>query len=310
MVHHLIRYISLIGIIFISACSGKTRQTPSGMKFKVIRQGEGRQPQVGEVVIFDYLLKDSRDSVWASSSGTFPGAIIIDDSSRINEENGLIQMMRMLSKGDSVVVNMSANEFYSKMSRGVRPSYIDPALRISYRFRINDIMNSLEYTQYEQKLMEEFYKRQTSKETGSIDSYLAKKNIKPDTTQNGIRYVMIRQGSGPLAQSGQTVIVNYKGYFMNGQYFDTNLESFAKEAGIFFEEREYKPMRVTIDKTNVIPGWHEALKYLNKGALATFYIPSAWAYGASGMGNTIKPNTILVFDIELLEIVEETKGKN
>ena len=63
----------------------------------------------------------------------------------------------------------------------------------------------------------------------------------------------------------------------------------------------YKPMDVVIDRSNVIPGWHLALKQLNEGAKGTFYIPSSLAYGKQG-GGPIGENSILVFDIEMVDI--------
>ena len=58
----------------------------------------------------------------------------------------------------------------------------------------------------------------------------------------------------------------------------------------------------------VIPGWTDGLKLLNKGAKAKFYIPSSLAYGAQGAGQDIKPNEILVFDIEVVDILNRTQA--
>lgn len=305
------RYVVLFpALIFLAGCSGRdVKKTPNGMKFKIVRHGDGKLARVGEVMVFDYMLSDSKDSVWVSTFDTYPSAFIIDDSSMIPQENGIVQMLRMLSKGDSVVVTMSVNDFYSKLSRGSRPKFIDPSLRMMYRFRINEIMTNREYTDYQREVMNIFYRRQTAKDKRAIDAFLASRNIKADTTEHGIRYVITQQGTGPNAQNNQTVLVNYVGYFLNGQYFDTNMESFAHEAGLYDPLRTYQPMEVKIGHSNVITGWHEALKYLNKGAKGTFYIPSQLAYGASGMGQTIKPNTVLVFDIELLDFKEEKSAK-
>ncbi len=303
------KYVPALVLGLLAACSGNVKKTPSGMKFKVVKQGDGKLARVGEVLVFDYMLSDSKDSVWTSTFDTYPSAYIIDDSSKIPNENGIVQMLRMLSKGDSVVVTMSANEFYSQLSRGTRPKFIDPGLRMIYRFRVNDIMTNREYTDYQRDIMKVFYRRQGAKDKRAIDAFLSSRNIKADTTGLGIRYVITQQGTGPNARPNQTVTVNYIGYFLNGQYFDTNIESFAHEAGLYNPMRTYAPMEVTIGQSNVIAGWHEALQYLNKGAKGTFYIPSPLAYGASGMGEVIKPNTVLVFEIELLDFKEDKSKK-
>jgi FKBP-type peptidyl-prolyl cis-trans isomerase FkpA len=298
----------ILSLIILAGCSDNTRKTPSGMRFKIIRQGDGKLARVGEVIVFDYLLKDSRDSVWVSTYDTYPSAYIINDSSMIPQEGGIVQMLRMLSKGDSVVVNMSVNEFY-RQATNERPRVIDPSLRMIYAFRVLDIMTNREYTEYQRNVMRVFNQRQMAKDKSAIDAFLASRNIRADTTENGIRYVITKPGEGPLAQSGQTVRVNYIGYLLNGQYFDTNLSEYAHQAGLFDPMRTYEPMEVTIDQSNVIAGWHEALKKLNKGAKGTFYIPSLLAYGGTGMGETIKPYSVLVFDIELVDFKEEKKAK-
>jgi ABC-type transport system substrate-binding protein len=60
--------------------------------------------------------------------------------------------------------------------------------------------------------------------------------------------------------------------------------------------------------SGVIKGWTDGMTLLNKGAKAKFYIPSSLAYGAQGAGADIGPNEILVFDIEVLDILNQTQA--
>src|SRR3989337_3680675 len=91
----------LIGLtLMISlACTKKIeKETPNGMKFTVVKSGDGVLPKKDEVLVFDYLLKDSKDSVWNNTrEGGMPAAYLIQDSSTLSKENGMIQMFRMLS---------------------------------------------------------------------------------------------------------------------------------------------------------------------------------------------------------------------
>jgi hypothetical protein len=69
---------------------------------------------------------------------------------------------------------------------------------------------------------------------------------------------------------------------------------------------------MTNDKTlgsPVITGWMEGLKLLNKGAKAKFYIPSPLAYGSRGAGSNIPPNSILIFDIEIVNVLSKQAAK-
>jgi len=67
----------------------------------------------------------------------------------------------------------------------------------------------------------------------------------------------------------------------------------------------YKPLHIEVGAGRVIAGWFEGLQLLNKGAKATFIIPSSLAYGEKGL-NIIPPYTPLVFEIEVIDVV---KGK-
>ncbi|MEQ9007037.1 MAG: FKBP-type peptidyl-prolyl cis-trans isomerase, partial [Ekhidna sp.] len=94
------------------------------------------------------------------------------------------------------------------------------------------------------------------------------------------------------------------GKVISGEYFDTSIESVAKEQEIFREGRDYAPFSFSLGQGRVIKGWDEGIALLNEGAKATLYIPSPLGYGNRGSGPIIEPNSILIFDVELVEIVE------
>jgi FKBP-type peptidyl-prolyl cis-trans isomerase len=290
-------------VALLSGCTETVKETPSGLKYRVIKKGDGVLPKVGEILVFDYVLTDSKDSVWTSTiENGFPSAYMVNDSSAIPEENGIIQMLRMVSKGDSVVVSISISEFFKKLSKRPIPENLDSTLMMRYQFRINEIMANEKFMAYEQEIMNNFLTKQLKKDTRKIDAYLSEKGIKADTLPSGVRYVITTPGTGETAKSGQTVTVNYTGYLLSGEYFDSSIQSVAEEKNLFDPSREYGPYPVTIDRSNVIQGWHDALKTLNKGARGTFYIPSTLAYGPQQRSAVIKPNSILVFELEAVDI--------
>lgn len=296
----------LFGLLLLVcvACNKSEKETPSGLKFKVVKTGDGILPKKDQVIIFNYLFKDSKDSVWTDTfTGDFPPAMMIADSTAIPTENGLVQMMRMVSKGDSVFMEIPLKDFFRDMMKSPVPPGTDSTLTLSYRFKILDIMGYDQYMAYQNEFMQKRSAEQLQKDIATIDAYLAEKNITAEKTESGIRYVITKAGKGENGQPGQISKVNYSGYLLDGQLFDSSVKSIAEQKGIYNPQREpYAPYDVTIDQSQVIKGWHEALKLMSKGSQGTFYIPSTLAYGPQQRSEIIKPNSILVFDMEVVEL--------
>ena len=99
-------------------------------------------------------------------------------------------------------------------------------------------------------------------------------------------------GTGQEAKSGDTVSVHYTGTFLDGRVFDSSIER-----GVPFE--------FTIGISNVIQGWHIGFAGMKVGGERRLMIPPQLAYGEEGSSTgTIPPNTPLIFDVELLDIIE------
>lgn len=295
----------LFGLLLLLcvACSKSEKETPSGLKFEVVKAGDGILPKKDEVVAFNYILKDSKDSVWTDTfKEIYPAAIMIADSTAIASENGLVQMLRMVSKGDSIILNISIKDFFKDMLKRSVPPELDSTLMFSYQVKVNDIMTRDQFMAFQNELMEKSIAEQLQKDTVTIDAYLSEKGIVAEKSESGLRYVITKAGTGENGKTGQTAKVNYSGYLLNGEYFDSNIKAIAQEKGIYNPGREpYAPYEVIIDQTSVIKGWHDALKLLKKGSQATLYIPSTLAYGPRAKG-PIRENSILVFDMEIVDL--------
>ena len=103
-----------------------------------------------------------------------------------------------------------------------------------------------------------------------------------DTTASGLQYTIIAEGAGEKITPNDTVWVNYKGSLIDGTVFDQN------------ENTEFVANRV-------IRGWTEGLGLLGEGGKAVFYIPAELGYGDRG-NQAIQPNSVLVFDVEVLKV--------
>lgn len=291
-------------LVIGAACSSSEKETPNGFKYTVVTKGDGTLAKPGQLLLVDFTFKDSKDSVWNDTyKAGMPAPVMINDSTQMATEIGIMQMFRQLSPGDSVTCSMPIKKFFADMAGGPVPPAVDSTLTMTYYFKVKEIMEVSQYQEAQAKMAEEKSAKQLETDMAIIDKYLAEKGITAEKTEAGLRYVITQPGKGENAKSGQATVVNYTGYTLEGNYFDTSVKSIAQEKGVYNPGREpYTPFDVTIDQSQVIRGWHDALKVMNKGAKATFYIPSTLAYGPRKVSPEIGENQVLVFDIEMLEI--------
>ncbi|MBD2356584.1 FKBP-type peptidyl-prolyl cis-trans isomerase [Tolypothrix sp. FACHB-123] len=109
------------------------------------------------------------------------------------------------------------------------------------------------------------------------------------TTDSGLQYVEIEEGTGAIPKAGQTVVVHYTGTLTNGKKFDSSVD-------------RGQPFSFKLGVGQVIKGWDEGLSTMKVGGKRKLTIPPELGYGARGAGGVIPPNATLVFDVELLDI--------
>jgi len=114
-------------------------------------------------------------------------------------------------------------------------------------------------------------------------------------TFTGLRYIILKPGDaeGPTPASGMKVSVVYKGMLLNGKVFDENTAE--------------HPLKVRIDRGELIEGWDEALQKMHRGEKWLLIVPPELAYGARGRPPDIKRYATLVFEMELLDFGRDLK---
>ena len=147
---------------------------------------------------------------------------------------------------------------------------------------------------FQKKQQEEMAKRQEeakiNKEEG--DKFLADNKTKEGvvTTESGLQYIVLKEGSGEKPVTTSRVKVHYHGTLIDGTVFDSSVD---------------KGQPTEFGVTQVIKGWTEGLQLMSVGSKYKFFIPSDLAYGSNPRpGGAIKANSTLIFDVELLEIVK------
>jgi FKBP-type peptidyl-prolyl cis-trans isomerase FklB len=146
-------------------------------------------------------------------------------------------------------------------------------------------------TEFQQKMMAQQQAKMQAvgeKNKKEADEFLAANKTKQGvvTTASGLQYQILQEGTGANPKPTDQVTVHYKGTLLDGKVFDSSYE-------------RNEPATFTVGQ--VIPGWVEALQLMKVGSKAKLFIPPALAYGESGAGQDIGPNSLLVFEVELLK---------
>lgn len=108
------------------------------------------------------------------------------------------------------------------------------------------------------------------------------------TTDSGLQYRIIREGKGPKPKATDKVQIHYRGQLIDGTEFDSSYS---------------RNTPATFSLNQVIPGFGEGLQLIAVGGKAELFIPAELAYKDQGVGNVIPPNSTLVFEVELLQII-------
>lgn len=108
------------------------------------------------------------------------------------------------------------------------------------------------------------------------------------TTKSGLQYQVLQEGKGKAPTARSSVKVHYEGRLLDGTVFDSSI---ARNQPVVFQS------------TQVISGWTEGLQLMKPGAKYRFFIPPELGYGQIGSGDVIEPNSTLIFEIELLEVM-------
>ena len=185
--------------------------------------------------------------------------------------------------GDDLPLDVDA------FSAGVRDALEGNELKMSEE----DIMATLQsYQQKQLAARQEEAEAEGQKNLEEAKAFFAENAEKEgvQTTESGLQYIVVEAGDGDKPSADDTVEVHYKGTLLDGTEFDSSYK---------------RGETVSFPVSGVIPGWTEALQLMSEGAKWKLFIPSDLAYGAGGAGQMIGPNAALVFEVELIDVVDQ-----
>jgi FKBP-type peptidyl-prolyl cis-trans isomerase len=153
------------------------------------------------------------------------------------------------------------------------------------------LMNDSEFMVAMQELMVEVQRVRNAKSLEAQNAFFEKNKGEDDviSTASGLQYVILTEGSGQTAKEGDTVTVHYTGTLIDGTKFDSSID-------------KNQPLSIVLSEGQLIQGWIEMLSLMKKGNKVKVWIPSNLGYGETGKPPFISGNSLLVFEMELLDI--------
>ncbi len=277
-------------ITLLISCQNSSELSVPGYEIVMHAPGDGVAAYPGSHVMFNFESFDYEDNLLQAmdgKSGNQPQVMIPNESEDV-PYSAFLELLKQVNAGDSLSLFVPFDSI-----AGAPPKL--QGTQLEYRLKITDIMSQEEFNVIaekekalaQQKMIEaqEYSQQQVEEAQQQLTKY--KKNGKQViTTTNGIKIMIIEEGRGVNAQSGNQITVDYVGLFKDGEKFD---DSYSRG----------QPFSFKVGSGQVIPGWDEGFQYLNIGTKALLDIPYALAYGEQGSPPSIPAKSDLIFVVEV-----------
>jgi len=264
----------------------------SGIYYMETKQGSGANPVKGNWLSVHYTVYKLGNDKLFSTLDRANEPVDFELGNRFENEGfqEVIEMMKEGGKAEAIVP--SAKAFGAQGAGDVVPPYQS----LYYEIELVKIMSAEEWEvkQAEKNAVAQANKQKMqAAEKSVIANYLSDNNLVPTAElPTGLVYVEQEKGTGPQPKEGDKVRLHYTGKLLDGSIFDSSVD-------------KGTPFEFSIGRGMVIKGWDTGVPLMHVGSKGILVIPFEQAYGERGAGDRIPPNSTLVFELELLEIVTE-----
>ncbi|MFT4667522.1 MAG: FKBP-type peptidyl-prolyl cis-trans isomerase FkpA [Polaribacter sp.] len=280
---------------YLNANELKAQISDKGVYYHLDNHGNGAQPQRGDYVKVRFKGMLLNGKVFDQSPEKEPFVFQLGYRQVILGWEHGIPLFPVGSKGSLYV---PAEMAYGSQGVGMVP----PNTPLLFEIELLDILTFEEYDDHlvemekkQRRKFEEEKERQFKADKKIIQEYIISNKIKKaKRDDSGVSYALSKKGKGDLPKKSDLVEVSYKGYLTDGSVFDKGKYT------------------VELGKGKVIKGWEKGLPYFKNGSKGWIIVPSKLAYGPRSIEEdniSIPGNSVLVFEIEILEIKRAGKDK-
>lgn len=277
--------LSLFSCESLKSDNGGMKTTENGLQYQIFLDEEGETAQIGQYMTFEMELV-GKDTILSSTYQS--GQPILTPVQEASFNGGIEEGLTLLSEGDSAVFKVAMDSLFKDRMNQIPPELMG-LTHLTYRIKVLKIQSEEDLKAEQEAKAEE----QKMADDRKIQEYLSENSINASRTESGIYYVITEEGNGENPSLQNQVTVHYTGKLLNGKVFDSS------KPGV--GPRPVSGDPATFPLSGVVKGWQEGIPLLEKGGSGTLYIPSHLGYGQQGAGADIPPNSILVFDVELID---------
>lgn len=258
-------------------------KTESGIRYKILKDAKGDQyAKEGDYVEL-HIQTWFEDSLIFSSKEQTGGKPVAFPAAPPRFNGDLSEAFTLMTPGDSAIFLVPVDTL--KANKQTMQPWMKEGKSILYSIELVSIKTADELQKMREAKAQE--SSDPKKDEKMLQDYFAKNNLHPARRESGLYYQVTHVTNGEKPIPGQKVKVHYTGRLMDGTIFDS---STGKE-----------PLTFALGRGQVILGWDEGVALLKKGEKATLYIPSYLAYGDRSPSPKIPPNSILIFEVELVD---------
>lgn len=277
----------LLAIVLLASCN-QYQKTSSGLSYKITKGSSNQKLKQGQFVKFNIEYKvPPKDSVLTTSYGHVPAYLVVDTSRP--SKHSFLELITQVSPGDKIDFVMSVDTL-KKLGMLEYNNIFHAGDLIKGRV---DILKTFPDQLAAQTDLQKEQDGEKQKEIKDLQAYLNKQGIKTQSTASGVMVEVQQAGEAKKADSGLAAQVMYRGSFVGGKKFDSNMDP---------DSQHKEPMSVVIGTGGVIKGLDEGLRLFGKGGKGRVFIPAMLGYGQNGNPPVIPAYSNLVFDVELLDV--------